>query len=305
MSVSRSSDATAKRQRTCLDLRDGHYVSARALAAVATNIKLHGLPSGISRTTIGRKRSRAANRDTPFGQLIQERELVLNTGGCISLPFVHPAAILWVCCEQCPEFKEFFASVINGQRLQVAEYCDEVVPGRELIAYNDKKLWVLYWSFLDFGPAALSNEDAWLTGLTVRSSIVKKIAGGMGQVFKVYNKMFFDLDSGCDFRNGIALNVPNKDRTSDRTVVFAELGMLVQDADAHARVLDWKGSSGTKCCPLCLNIVKKGSALERDPTGSMKPLWSTDVRIFSCTQTACFAQCKGGCISLLCMIWGS
>ena len=52
-------------------------------------------------------------------------------------------------------------------------YADEVVPGRELIAYNEKKLWVLYWSFLDFGPAALSNEDAWFTGLVLRSHMVK------------------------------------------------------------------------------------------------------------------------------------
>ena len=172
--------------------------------------------------------------------------------------------MLWVCLEQCPEFKEFFASVLQGQRLQVVQYADEVVPGRELIAYNDKKLWVLYWSFLDFGPAALANEDAWLTGLTLRSSIVRsKIAGGMGQVFKVYNQMFFSLADGCDFRHGVMLNVPSNDQ---RSLVFAELGMLIQDADAHAVVLDWKGAGGVKCCPLCLNIVKKGSVLERDPT---------------------------------------
>ena len=36
-----------------------------------------------------------------------------------------------------------FASVFNGQRLEVAEYSDEAAPGRELVAYNDKKLGVL------------------------------------------------------------------------------------------------------------------------------------------------------------------
>ena len=99
----------------------------------------------------------------------------------------------------------------------------------------------------------------------------------MGQVFKVYNHMFFSLADGCDFRHGVMLNVPSNDQ---RSLVFAELGMLIKDADAHALVLDWKGSSGVKCCPLCLNIVKKGSVLERDPTGSMKPLWTTDVNDF-------------------------
>ena len=72
------------------------------------------------------------------------------------------------------------------------------------MAYNDKKLWALYWSFLDVGPAALANEDAWFTGLTLRSYIARnKIAGGMGQVFKVYNNMLFNLADGCDFRSGV------------------------------------------------------------------------------------------------------
>ena len=57
------------------------------------------------------------------------------------------------------------------------------------MAYNDKKVWALYWSFLDFGPAALSNEDAWFTGLIARSCTIKnKVAGGMMQVFKAYIK---------------------------------------------------------------------------------------------------------------------
>ena len=47
--------------------------------------------------------------------------------------------------------------------MKIIEYTDEIVPGRELIKNNDKKIWILYWSFLDFGPAALSNEDAWFT----------------------------------------------------------------------------------------------------------------------------------------------
>ena len=70
------------------------------------------------------------------------------------------------------------------------------------VAYNNKKVWVLYWSFLEFGPAALANEDAWFTGVVVRSHMVRnQVAGGMGQIFKVYNKMFFSEE--FDFRKGI------------------------------------------------------------------------------------------------------
>ena len=120
-----------------------------------------------------RNRNAFGSRNTPFGKLIQTRSFKLKQGGCISLPVLHPAAMLWVCCEDCPEFKSFFSSALHGQRLKIVMYTDEVTAGRELLAYNQKKLWVLYWSFLDLGPAALSNENAWFTGLVVRSHMVK------------------------------------------------------------------------------------------------------------------------------------
>ena len=178
--------------------------------------------------------------------------------------------------------------MLNGQRLKLAVYSDEVTPGRELLAYNDKKLWALYWSFLDFGPAALANEDAWFTGLTVRSSTVKnKIAGGMAQVFNVYMNMFFNLADGCDFRKGVTLNAPPAGSApapaasapaaaasapataaSAQAGSFADLAMVVQDAEAHALAFGWKGASSIKCCPRCLNIVGKNCKLVRDPTGA-------------------------------------
>ena len=203
-----------------------------------------------------RDRNAFANRVTPWGTLIQRRPLRLKgSTGCISPPFVHPAALLWVCCQECPEFKTFLLSVLHGKPLKIVMYSDEVTPGRELLAYNHKKLWVLYWSFLDFGPAALSNEDAWLTGLTLRSHTVKnRVAGGMGQVFKVYANMFFN--AGCDFRIGITLIAPPAESAPapagsapapagsarGSTLVFADLAMVVQDAEAHALCMDWKGA---------------------------------------------------------------
>ena len=246
----------AKPKRTILDVRGKHHVTQRALDHICKDIKKHGMVKASSRSTMQRNRNTFGNRSTPFGKLIQTRSLSLKKGGCISPTFLHPAAMLWACCEDCPEFKAFFSSVLHGQRLKIVMYADEVVPGRELIAYNEKKLWVLYWSFLDFGPAALSNEDAWFTGLVLRSHMVKnKIAGGLPQVFKVYTNMFFNTADGCDFRIGIRLNAPPAGSAPapagsapapagsarDSSLVFADLAMVVQDAEAHAHAFGWKG----------------------------------------------------------------
>ena len=93
-----SSNWTAKRQRTALGLRGSHHVIGRALATVARNIRLNGLPEATSRSTLHRQRVASVDIDTSFGKLIQERELVSKKGGTIRLPFLHPAAMLWVCC---------------------------------------------------------------------------------------------------------------------------------------------------------------------------------------------------------------
>ena len=122
------------------------------------------------------------------GTLIQTRSLVLKSGGCISPPFLHPAAMLWVCCEECHEFKTFFSSALHGQRVNIVMCSDEVPPGEALLAYNPKKRWLLYWSFLDFGPAAIFNEDAWFTRLVMGSQMAANIAPGLGMKDKMERK---------------------------------------------------------------------------------------------------------------------
>ena len=107
--------AKPKRKRTTLDMRGKHYVSQRALSHICTDIKVKGMVKATSPRTMMRNRCAFANRDTPFGKLTQERSLVTKKGGTIKIPFVHPAAMLWVCCQESNEFKLFFSSVLEGQ----------------------------------------------------------------------------------------------------------------------------------------------------------------------------------------------
>ena len=138
------SSAPAHSKRTTLDLRGKHHINQRALAHVCKDIRAYGLVKAISARTMMRNRGALVSRGTPCGKLIQERSLVTKTGGTIRIPFLHPAAMLWVCCEDCNEFKAFFSSVLQGQpRLKIVQYTDEVTPGRERLSCNSKKIWVL------------------------------------------------------------------------------------------------------------------------------------------------------------------
>ena len=281
-----------------LDLRGKHHVTQRALAHVCNYVKQNGLEDmGTSARTMLRNRNAISKRMTPFGTLIQHRDLITKKGGTIKIPFVHPAAMLWVCCKDSEEFKSVLSSCLTGEkpRLRIVQYSDEVTPGRELVAYNDKKIWVVYWAILEFGPAALSNEDAWFTGTVIRSHMVRnKIAGGLGQVFKVFNKMFFG--DGCDFRKGIQMNVPHPHSPPESplskvtTILSATLEMLVQDNEAHQYTFDWMGAGSVKCCPKCWNAVSKNCNMVHDPTGATVPVFETELRHFRPMTGSLFRQ---------------
>ena len=121
----------------------------------------------------------------------------------------------------------------------------------------------------------------------------------MMQVFKAYIKKFFNLADGCDFRKGVVLDVGSAPSPAvsapaaaasaqGRSLVFADLVCVLQDADAHQQVFGWKGAGAIKCCPLCLNIVNKHCRLARDPTGGTIPVYTTDTNRFRLVGDATF-----------------
>ena len=115
-------------------------------------------------------------------------------------------------------------------------------------------------------------------------------------MWKVYMNMFFNLADGVDFRNGVTLNVPPAasapapaaSAEGRSLLVFADLDMVVQDAEAHAISFDWNGAGAVKCCPLCPNVVSKHCKLVRDPTGRTVPVYTTDTSRFRMMNDATF-----------------
>ena len=54
-------------------------------------------------------------------------------------------------------------SLVAEPMLRIVIYADEVNAGDPLAAHSRRKLWMIYWSLLNFGPKHLSNEDLWFT----------------------------------------------------------------------------------------------------------------------------------------------
>ena len=63
-------------------------------------------------------------------------------------------------------------------------YADEVTPGNQLNPDNNRKCWAFYISFLEFGAAVLSQEDAWICIAAIRSERVRACLGGRRASFQ-------------------------------------------------------------------------------------------------------------------------
>ena len=288
MSTCGSSSSSDKRpRRTILELRGSRIVTSRALEQLVADIREHGLPESSSRSTLARQRSSTVHQNTPFGPILQTVELHLTNGTKSKTTFQHPMAMLWINLRDSDEFFNLFKKTLdaNNSTLSICLYSDEITPGNVLKKNNDRKAWLIYWSFLEFTPEVLCNEAAWFIGGALLSSHVGRVSGNMSQVYRCFLQMFFGKPcGGHNFRIGVLFNIPN--RESFKRLVFAHLKMLLQDADAHARTNEWKGSSGGKCCAVCFRICKKNSILLPDPTGFLLPLDTTDMsKIVPTTNT--------------------
>ena len=88
-------------------------------------------------------------------------------------------------------------------------YSDEFVPGNQLSFHNLRKIWVLYYSFKEFGACILSMEDAWFCLCVVTSDHVKEIKGGMAQVFSAVLEHMFSSTSHNMRHSGVKLDFPD------------------------------------------------------------------------------------------------
>lgn len=140
------------------------HVSQSALASILAIAANEELPTG-SRKDIREGRNAAAQEGTPYGPLHQELQLKALDGTCLHKELQHPAAMLFRVCETSEAFRHLVAkaalvsppSLANPWRIVL--YMDEVLPGNQLAYSHERKMWAVYWSVLEFGSAALSDED--------------------------------------------------------------------------------------------------------------------------------------------------
>ena len=143
------------------------HMSASALAAIVAEFKRTGLPSHCKRKHIREARDMMTNAVTPYGTLHQTVPLITTTGASTQLIVQHPFAMLHMATEGGGEFAAFLEMKYDetpSSRENLWDhvfYADEITPGSALKADNLRKIKAMYWSFLEFGGAALAKELLW------------------------------------------------------------------------------------------------------------------------------------------------
>ena len=137
------------------------YVSQSALAALLMAAKNNELPDITTRHMLRKARESYVAQLTPYGTIHQE----LSFGDNITVQVQHPFAMLHHCAKVSKSFSSLLQQCLSESRSTPASpwniiyYLDEVSPGNQLAYTHLRKSWVVYWSFMELGPA-LSSEDA-------------------------------------------------------------------------------------------------------------------------------------------------
>ena len=120
------------------------------------------LPELASRRAIRSARDDAVKLVTPYGALHQIAEF--PGARPVKLEVQHPFAMLYHSCKSSASWSTLVKNLAASRPPTVLDpwhvilYCDEVLPGNQLVYKNARKLWAVYWSIREFGNAVLADE---------------------------------------------------------------------------------------------------------------------------------------------------
>ena len=140
------------------------FISGNALSAVLKLMRDEALPDAISRPSLVRVRDQDTRIDTPYGLIHQQIDLPNVSGDKPhTIEIQHPLAILYHTAKESASFADvlrpLIASASPSNPLRICMYTDEVLPGNALAVKTERKVWAFYWTILELGSSALSDED--------------------------------------------------------------------------------------------------------------------------------------------------
>ena len=181
-----SSGRQAKLRKLDQFRRDVPYVSQNALDKICQWIKQNGLPELTSRVDMWRAAELGLESCNDYGELLQEIKLVGKDGGKgVESLAVNFASYVSAAFSQGGAYTNLVIDTHKKSASspekpwQMIVYSDEIDAGDPVAPRgHTRKLWAIYFSFVEFGPVNLSHEEAWLTLRLERTVDVDLVAAG-------------------------------------------------------------------------------------------------------------------------------
>ena len=143
-------------KQSCLQSRLP-YISGNALSVMLKLSQAEQLPEATSTRSLRRARDKEIDAPTPYGKLHKK----ISLSGT-ELEVQNPLALIYHLCMHSACFSGLMRELPRSSPvapLNLVIYADEVLPGNPLAVTQERKLWCFYWSILEFGAAALSDEE--------------------------------------------------------------------------------------------------------------------------------------------------
>ena len=232
------------------------HCTKSALHAILTDVAEHGIPEHHA----PKQMRQAAETDLlqwdAYGPLFLSLSMQTVKGKAVTVEAVNFFSFLHAAYKAGGCFSEWVDRGLAAHACsfsspwQLLLYTDECHPGNALNHKGDKKIQMIYASFLEMGQNALSHADGWLPIFACRSNVVNTFDGNMSQIFREILKSIFcsthgSPDAGVLLHSGTG---------RDAVRLHWTLGALVQDGAAQRAVWGVKGDSGSKYCLKCGSV---------------------------------------------------
>ncbi len=121
------------------------------------------------------------------------------------------------------------------------------MPGNPYRVDQGRKLEAFYWIVANWPSWVRKRSFLWPIFCIVRSKVVKRIPGGLGEIMVRILKYFFGL-----FERDISLPHPDGE-----FMMTAEFAGFIADLMSHVECTAWLGVNAVRCCLNCGNVVNR------------------------------------------------
>ncbi len=193
-------------------------------------------------------------------------DVALATGGTFKWEFLSPTKVIAAVLNENEHLRSDFAELLgkHSGRLSLIWTADECFSGNPLHE-RGRKVWQASLSFAKWSPRQLSQNTHWWTPAVVRSKKIGQMIGGASALFaSLILRQLYAVEDGLATA-GVCVII-----NDTIYVLFASFHCLVSDGDAWKVIVEAKGASSLRPCPVCQNVWRKNSRLAHRRAGHIE-----------------------------------